>query len=206
MSAPHSSTSKHGPKASKLGEIALFAGKFLTKGVSVASLVPSSRWLGRETAAMVDGSKPQVIVELGAGTGAVTKHILSMKHPQSRVLCVEIDPSFAKHLRKHYPQVEVIEDSAGNLDEHLQARGIDKVDLFINCLPTPSLPKEVVNSVLDAYRKYSAGPITQITVMPWVFQGYYNRFFEEAKFKLVAFNLPPGGAYHCRGVRQQVSA
>jgi hypothetical protein len=51
----------------------LFLRKFLLEGRRVASVAPSSRSLARAATRCIDRSRPQVIVDLGAGTGPVTE-------------------------------------------------------------------------------------------------------------------------------------
>ncbi len=182
---------------------ALFLRKFLTKGVSVASVAPSSRHLAALAAAPVDPDTPQAIVELGAGTGAVTAEIVRRMHPESRLLAVELDADFADVVRRRFPSARVVTGSAAELSSHLAEAGLERVDVFVNCLPTPSLPKPVVEAVMRAFverRSSPETPMTQISVMPWVYRGFYRRMFREATFRLVLKNVPPGGVYLCRGL------
>jgi phospholipid N-methyltransferase len=44
--------------------------------------------------------------------------------------------------------------------------------------------------------------MSQLTVMPWVYRAMYRRLFEQVRFDLVPLNIPPGGVYHCRNLRQ----
>jgi len=180
----------------------LFLRRFLKHGKRVASIAPSSLALARATTEHVTSDRPQTILELGAGTGAITRVALEKMHPQSRVIAVEIDPAFADVLERECPKVEVIRADVRDLDRRLSELKVDHIDLLLNGLPTPSLPKTLNVSILDAVAKRSRDAwFSQITVMPWVYQGMYARVFDEVKFRLVALNLPPGGVYHCRGLK-----
>ena len=45
----------------------------------------------------------------------------------------------------------------------------------------------------------SGGEFRQLTTAPWLYRGLYRRYFREVSFRLVVWNLPPGGVYFCRG-------
>ena len=43
------------------------------------------------------------------------------------------------------------------------------------------------------------GTFNQITEIPWVYWPLYRRYFDEVRFTFEPRNLPPSGAYFCRG-------
>jgi phosphatidylethanolamine/phosphatidyl-N-methylethanolamine N-methyltransferase len=183
-------------------ERTLFFKQFLKKGVQVASFVPSSKAMARAAARAVDPEKPQVILELGAGTGPITREILARKHPHSRVIALELDPSFVPVLRRGCPGAEVVEADVRRLPEVLAERNVERVDVVINGLPTPSLPEEVNRVVIETIERF--GPeaaVTQITVMPLVYQKMYKQVWERVEFEFVVKNVPPAGVYHMRKLR-----
>ncbi len=200
MPASESSASsdKHRP-VKKDDNRLLFATKFLKHGTRVASFSPSSRFLARALCRDVDASKPQVIVELGAGTGPVTSIIVDRMHPQSTLVVNEIDPDFCQILRERFPEARVVEGDAATLAE--QTSDLPPVDLIISGLPTPSLPKAVREGVLGWVRSQPQATFAQLTVMPWVYKRMYKKLFEKVDFDLVVRNLPPGGVYHCQAPR-----
>ena len=190
------------PRQEKKRPTLLFLRRFLKHGRRVASIAPSSRAMARAACEHVDPRSPQIIVELGAGTGAITEVACRRMHPRSRLIAVEIDPIFAQVLASRCPRAEVLNCDVRDLESHLERLGIDKIDLLLNGLPTPSLPREVNQIVLECFAKYANGAyFSQLTVMPWIYKPMYRRIFEQVTFSLVPANLPPGGVYHCRGLR-----
>jgi phospholipid N-methyltransferase len=184
------------------GQGLLFLKKFMKHGTRVASITPSSMALASETCRMVDGSRPQTIVELGAGTGAITRAALKRMHPESRLIAFEIDPVFASILIEKCPKAEVVCGDAAEMVDHLRDRGVESFDLLLSGLPTPSLPPQVTESILSGLQEMAPEAyFSQLTVMPWVYKSKYERLFEEVRFELVVRNLPPGGAYHCRRLK-----
>jgi phosphatidylethanolamine/phosphatidyl-N-methylethanolamine N-methyltransferase len=189
-----------------MSDHSLFLGKFLKHGTAIASLAPSSRWLSQTTVRNIPWQTARVIVELGAGTGPITRVLAEKARPECRVVVLERDPDFARLLHQrfdHLPHFDVIEGDVRNLTEILGTRGINQADYVVSGLPVPSFPGElqrdlfrVVKQVLDP-----AGTFNQITEMPWVYWRFYKRFFHEVRFAFEPRNFPPAGAYFCRGLK-----
>lgn len=182
------------------GEIGLHLRKLLRQGRAVAALMPSGKALARACCHYIDPDAPQVIVELGAGTGAITRQAAARMHPHSRLIAIERDPDFADMLRTSLPRAEVVQGSAESMASLLAARAVGHVDVLLNGLPMPSLPPPARTAVIEAIAALPGDPrVAQITVMPWVFQRFYRRFYREVAFEPAWRNLPPAGVYHCRG-------
>jgi phospholipid N-methyltransferase len=189
-----------------MSDFSLFLGKFLKHGTAIASLAPSSPWLSRATVRNVDWARARVLVELGAGTGPVTRVLAEKAPPECRVVVVERDSDFARLLRDrfaHLPNFEVVEADARDLAAVLDDLGVGRADHVISGLPVPSFPKDlqrglfrVVRGVLDP-----SGTFNQITELPWVYWRFYRRYFDDVRFAFELRNFPPAGAYFCRGVK-----
>jgi phosphatidylethanolamine/phosphatidyl-N-methylethanolamine N-methyltransferase len=180
----------------------LFLQKFLRYGTRIASVAPSSRRLARALCRHIDPLHPQTILELGAGTGAVTTVAIERMHPESTLLAVELDPDFAHILRRRCPQAHIIEADAAVTCQRLNTLGIGRVDLVISGLPVPSLPRSVNQQIFGCVKQVAhESTFSQLTVMPWVYLGLYRRLFHEVTFVPVWWNIPSGGVYHCRRLR-----
>lgn len=190
------------PPFAPRGEALLHFRKWLRHGRSVAALTPSGRALSAASISRVSAEHPQTIVELGAGTGAVTRAAAARMHPDSRLIAIESDADFARMLEQTVPRAEVLCASAMSLQSILAAREVRRVDVILNGLPTPSLPPPQRDAVYQAIARLPGQPwVSQLTVMPWVYLRFYRRFFEEVRFEAAWRNLPPAGVYHCRGLR-----
>lgn len=191
---------------SSIGDAALFLGKFLRHGTRIASIAPSSRFLAEATIRGIDWSASPTIVELGAGTGPITRAIAGRMTIGSRLIAIERDPDFARLLRDRFadaPGVEVVEGDCCDLPAILALKGIDRVDHVVSGLPVPSFPMALreglfrsVNEVLDP-----SGSYRQITELAWVYLPLYRSYFEDVTFVFEPRNFPPAGAYHCRGLK-----
>ncbi|WP_188063796.1 class I SAM-dependent methyltransferase [Sphingobium sp. KCTC 72723] len=88
-----------------------FLAAWVKKPRQTASVVPSSRYLARLMVAQVDPADGRVL-ELGGGTGVFTRAILQTGLPPEKLEVVEINPAFARGLRRHFPHVSVLETPA----------------------------------------------------------------------------------------------
>lgn len=187
---------------SPAGTPGLFLRKFLRHGTRVASFTPSSRSLASAMCRWVDPTRPQTIIEVGAGTGAVTVAATSAMHPESRLIAIELDPDFAAILQARCPQITTVCGNVREIDSHLGSLGIERFDVLLSGLPVPSLPRAVNAALLNCLASRGREAVfSQLTLMPWVYWRMYGRLFREVHFQLVVGNLPPGGVYHCRHMR-----
>lgn len=189
-----------------MSHASLFFRKFLRHGLVIASVTPSSRWLSRATVAPIDWDRARVIVELGAGTGPITRVIAERARPDCRVIVLERDPDFAAILRDEFGRLanfEIVHGDVRHLHSILTSFGIDRVDHVVSGLATPSLPPDTRRELFDALRVVlkPEGGFHQITEIPWIYWPFYRRHFEEVRFVLEPRNIPPGGVYHCRFVK-----
>ncbi len=198
-------TSRNSPALK--GAKSLHLKKFLQQGRGVASFAPSSRKLSAAACRGIRPDRPQVIVELGAGLGPITTHATQRMHPESRIIAIERDPDLAAYARQAAPRALVISGDAADVAAILADQAIDRVDVIVNGLPTPSLPHEIKRRIFD-WMATLPGPVmmSQLTVMPWVYLPMYRHLFERVDFDLVLANVPPGGIYHCHGLREGYAA
>jgi len=181
----------------------LFFTKFLRQGTTIAAIAPSSHWLASALVRDLDFSRARCLVELGAGTGPITAELLRQAHPECRVIVLERDADFCARLRQRFPQADVVQADAAQLDTVLAERGLDTVDHVISGLPLPSFPAAERDQLLRivARRLAPGGTLRQLTHMPWVYYPLYRGYFRDVAFRFVPLNLPPGGCYVCRDWR-----
>jgi phospholipid N-methyltransferase len=190
-----------------MNDHSLFLGKFLRQGVAIASVAPSSRWLSRTTVREVVWDSAKAIVELGAGTGPITRVIAQHAQPGCRVVVIERDPDFARLLSERFGSrsgFDVIHGDVGDLAEILDGLGIDRIDHVVSGLPIPSFPSTLQKRLFQTLhsRLHHEGSYSQITEIPWLYLGLYRRYFEQVRFDFEPRNFPPAGVYHRRGVKE----
>lgn len=131
---------------------ALFLKRWLRQPFAMGAVVPSGKLLtaavARTTVAELQGRSGHVI-ELGAGTGEVTKALLAAGIEPQRLAVVELDPELADYLRGRFRGPDILHGDAADLPKLLAANGIDDVAVVVSSLPLLSLPADVVNHIVE---------------------------------------------------------
>lgn len=187
------------PGGKRAGGVGLFLRRWLANPLQMGSIVPSSPILGRRIAALVERAPDEVVVELGAGTGAVTRALLDGGVPPERLVVVEIVPEMARHLARSLPGVTVIEGDAFALADALPAALHGKVGTAICGIPLVLLPIEQQRRFVAAVEAVAPGrgfllyTYCATSPLPWKALGLAAR--REA-FTLL--NLPPASVWRYR--------
>ena len=144
------------PKHDATG-VSLFLRRWLANPLQMGSIVPSSPALTRRIAALVERAEDEVVVELGAGTGAVSRALLAAGVPPERLVVVEIVPDMARHLAETLPGVRVIAGDAFALADALPAALHGKVGTAICGIPLVLLPIEQQRRFVAAVEAVAPG-------------------------------------------------
>ena len=129
-----------------LSDNLLFLSRLASAPRQIGAVAPSSRSLGRAMAAELPEAH-QVCVELGGGTGSLTRALLAAGLPAQNLIVIERDARLAAHLRKRFRGVRVIRGEAQQLTSLLRAEGIGPVDAIVSGLPLRSLPRQVGTAI-----------------------------------------------------------
>ena len=115
------------------------------KGVS--SPTPSSPALASAIAEQIDLSRPGYVLELGAGTGAVTKALLARGLAPARLIAIEQDPGFATILRQQFPVIKFHEGDALSFEKFLPEGAV--ISAVVSGIPLLNLAVETRRSLLS---------------------------------------------------------
>lgn len=138
------------PSAAPAGT-ALFLKRWLRQPLSMGAVMPSGPLLTRAlalTAVREMQGRDGHVVELGAGTGEVTKALLAAGIAPDRLALVERDPELIAFLRRHFRGPRIIEGDAARLPKLLAREGVAKIATVVSGLPLLSLPAEVVTGIV----------------------------------------------------------
>lgn len=137
--------------------------EFLTHPKAVGAVLPSSQFVAREVASHISKENQGLIVELGAGTGVVTKGLLEAGFSADNLVAIERSKTLVKTLKQKYPHVRIIEGDARQLQTMLGDEQ-KPVNTIISCLPMRSLP-EVRSVVLREIATIlpAGGKLIQVT-------------------------------------------
>ncbi|RBY90185.1 methyltransferase type 11 [Blastococcus sp. TBT05-19] len=176
-----------------------FLGAFVANPRQVGAVLPTSRTAVRDMLDLADVPGANLVVELGAGTGAQTQEVLARMKPGARLVTFEIDPRLAKLLDERFddPRVQVVCDSAENLDAHL---GEAKADVIVSALPYTSLEQRLRQRILDVLPGALAadGSVVVIQYSPLMLADFRRRF-ATVTYRITPWNVPPAWLFSCRG-------
>lgn len=149
---------------SRLKEYATFFGQFRRRFETTGAIAPSSRFLAAALvgplAARPAGAGPVRIAEIGPGTGAVTRRIVRLLRPGDWLDVVELNETFAAHLRDAFaasPQADRLAAQAAIHEIGVQAFEAERpYDFIISGLPLNNFPAALVDDVFDAYLRLLA--------------------------------------------------
>ena len=124
-----------------------FLQAFLKNPGTVGSITPSSPELARR---MVAGLKPDannVVLELGVGTGAITRFLQDIVPDDKSYLGIELDRDLVRILKKNYPEMKIVRGNALQASDLHRNPGSEG-GTIICCLPFVSIPNEIGEKIL----------------------------------------------------------
>jgi len=129
----------------------VFFQEFLKPPLQIGSIIPSSRFLERRILEVAGICSTKTIVELGPGTGGMTKAILRAMSQHAKLLSIEINPHF-------HALVSSIEDdrlvahlgSACGLKEIISMYGLGSPEVVISGIPFSTISHSSGSQFLEA--------------------------------------------------------
>ena len=173
----------------------------LTRPTLVGALAPSSRRLAHAMAGQVGPA--EAVIELGAGTGAVTA-ALRTAAPHVPLVAVELQRHLAAGLERRFPDVEV---RCGAAHEVLAERALaPRHTVLVSSLPFRSLPEPLRTSTLQALLRFvEADPLRRLvlyTAQPRApFALPRTSRLQWTLRDVVWGNLPPAGVWVLQNAR-----
>ncbi|MFK8055386.1 MAG: class I SAM-dependent methyltransferase [Saprospiraceae bacterium] len=160
---------------------------------TVGTVTRSSKYLCKGVIKPIDFDTARYLVELGAGDGVITEHILAGMHPDAKLLTFEINPKFCKKLRElKDDRLILVEDTAEKLPEYLKENGFEEVDAVISAIPFVSLPKQLADTIVGLCRDAMkiGAPFSQIHYS-LIRKKVYEEIFGNVTVDFVPVNIPP---------------
>ena len=176
-------------------ELALFLRRWLAHPLRIGAIAPSAPALARAMAeaAWTELTDGNLVVELGPGTGSVTRALVAAGVPEERLVLVERDRHLHAWLEGQFPRANVLLSDARKLDEILPDGQAGRISTVVSSLPLNSLPRSERNEIVRAaFRVLSDnGSLVQYTYgvpspLPCEALGLTGR-----RVAFAAANLPP---------------
>ncbi len=141
----------------RVANAGLFFRRWVRNPLQMGSIFPSSPSLCRRIAALVECAEDEIVIELGAGTGVISRSLIAAGIPAERLSVVEIVPEMAAHLRGVLPGVNVVTGDAFELPKVIPARWHGKVGTVICGIPLVLLPLEQQRRFVEAVEAVAPG-------------------------------------------------
>lgn len=136
---------------------------------AVGAILPTSAAVSRLMASVIDVDSGLPVLELGAGTGVITKAILARGIAPHNLHLVEYSADFAAHLRRSFPRVNVVQGDAFFLDTTLGGNSDLTFDAVISGVPLLNFPVAqriaYIDDLLD--RLPPGRPVVQFSYGPF---------------------------------------
>lgn len=158
---------------------------------AMGAVFPSSRYLAKCMVKGIDKTQSGFVLELGPGTGAITKAIIESDIPADKIIALELAPHLASQLREQFPQIQVIEGNATHLSELLTKN--QPVHTVISSLPLRSISKKMREKIFGEISRIllPGGHYIQFTYSMKNDDEFYPSHFKRIASYLVLRNLPP---------------
>ncbi|HLI29464.1 MAG TPA: methyltransferase domain-containing protein [Terriglobia bacterium] len=190
----------------------LFAAEGLRDFATTAAFSPSSGHLASAMLEPLPLAEARIAVEFGAGTGAITRALLSELPTHAKLLVFEINPRFIEYLKENFPdpRLVLINSSVENLDSELRQRGYNRVDAVASSLGLGLmsdrqhhvlfkrlLPFLHEKTVLTQYQYIQCLQFTNGKLRRLDLPRLLGRYFGSVQSKIVWRNLPPAFVFTC---------
>jgi len=147
-----------------------FALGYLRDPRRVGAIAPASRGLAAAVAEEARRNRAPLLIEAGAGTGAITAQIVRDCGASARIVVYERDAHYARLLRARYPMLE-IRNQCVSMARRLRP-GNDAPLTIVSSLPLLSMPQHERQSCVDTFLEllacHPASRLVQYTYAhPW---------------------------------------
>ena len=140
------------------------------------------------------------VVELGVGTGCVTRELLRRMRPDARLLSLEINPAFIEACSRSLrdPRLTLRQACATTLPAVLEQEGMDGVDAVVSSLPLSLMDDDVVDRILDVSRA-SLRPHGRFVQYQYSLSNHprMTERYGDVAVGFTLLNVPPAFVYRC---------
>lgn len=159
----------------------------------VGAIVPTSSITARKMASIVNPHSGLPVLELGPGTGVITKAILARGIAPEKLVSVEYSEDFYHHLVESYPGVNFIQGDAFDLKTTLGALADQTFDSVVSAVPLLNFPMETrIRLLEDLLDRVPAGrPVVQISYGPMSPIVAKPHSYHIQHFDFIVRNIPP---------------
>lgn len=165
--------------------------------------------------------RARTVVEVGPGTGVITRALLNRLPFDATLLAFEINPRFSRHLKSTVPdtRLSLVDTSAERLREELERRGFQQVDAIVSSLALGLMPAVQRRHFLcgvcgllsekGVFTQYQYVHSLQVMkngqLKRFDLEKMLKRYFRSVQRKMIWRNLPPAFVFICKNPRTPLS-
>jgi phospholipid N-methyltransferase len=182
--------------------------KFFLHPFRYGAFCPSSAALCRAMTTHVGLETARVVLELGSGTGAITRVILNRASKAESIVAVELDEKLCEELRAKFPTVTILNENAIRLRDVLAEKGLRQPECIISGLPWANFSPKLQNAILEnVYESLAPGGIFAtfayftgfFVPTGWSFRKKIKQMFSSVETSSwILKNIPPAFVYYCK--------
>ncbi len=184
----------------KVMDEARFLRNWLDKPLVTGAIAPSGPALAARMASFIDPALPGLVIELGPGTGVVTKALIERGMAPERIVAIEYSADFCTLLHTRFPGVNVVHGDAYDLATVVDQLHAGPLVGVVSSLPLFTKPLPMRHRLLEASltRLHPGAPFIQFSyaLVPPV-PPMEGRWAID-KTNWVVMNLPPARVWTYR--------
>ncbi|MCY3802876.1 MAG: hypothetical protein F4X93_00685 [Proteobacteria bacterium] len=167
-------------------------------GAILPSAKPVARTMARASVEARWGAGP--VVELGPGTGSITRALLASGIEEEEFVLVERDRELCRWLKHKFPRAVVVEGEATRIGAILDERSVGTPSVVVSSLPLLNLEEDerdaIVRENLDVLPR--AGAIVQLTYARHPAVACERLGVSCRRVGFEALNVPPASVWRIR--------
>lgn len=172
------------------------------------TIVRSSPFLISRLLRAIDFRRTRSIVQLGVGTGCITRALLRRMRPDARLMSLELNQVFIEENRDLVdPRLTMVQGCAGSLPDFTRQHGFGAIDVVVSSLPLAIMDDDLVERILRVS--------DQLLAHDGIFLQYQyslsqratlERRFRDVKVGFTLANIPPAFVYECSQGERRVAS
>jgi phosphatidylethanolamine/phosphatidyl-N-methylethanolamine N-methyltransferase len=184
--------------ATKFDDEIRFIRGMMAQPKTVGAIMPTSARMAAKMASIIDTGSGLPVLELGPGTGVITRAILARGVKPENLVSIEYSRQFFEHLTDKFPGVQFINGDAFHIEDTLKAYRGQKFDCVISGIPLLNFPMhQRVSLVESLLGLMPAGrPVVQFSYGPKSPVAKRPDIYKTEHFDFVVRNIPPAQIWH----------
>jgi len=185
----------------KNSDILLFLRRMQANPRRIGAITPSSRRLAAcmaREALKTRQSPTDFILEIGPGTGRITRALLERGLEPNKLISVELDPALHNYMLQNFPHVNIIQSNATRLESLIPTEQHRKISAVVSGIPMrnlPALERAMIAQACFAVLK-PGGKIIQFTY--GLISSIAGPELKGEKVARIYVNLPPATVWSYR--------